>query len=91
MVTYECPECGYRTERKSSYTYHTTRRIKTCKNRCNGEHECKYCGKSFSSSSNLNKHIRKVCKGELINIIKEEVQKEVSKQNMEDDYLVWWN
>jgi len=72
MVEYICYKCKKVFKKKYSYDKHVTR-----KNPCDRQigstldnnHECKVCGKIFSSYSSLHKHRKKSCKSDDIMIV----------------------
>ena len=56
MVDYTCKVCCKSFKQKGHYTYHIDNKV--CLNK---PHKCKYCGKGFSTSNNMYRHIRTVC------------------------------
>jgi hypothetical protein len=74
MVVHTCVRCGYSTTRKDTYTRHLNRKRK-CKpkppqlvnpneSKMNPkrQYKCSFCDKTFSTNSNLCKHVRRSCK-----------------------------
>ena len=73
MVEHKCRRCGKVFNKKSSYDYHTKKKIKPCKiNKktknyksilkvCKKKKECYYCGKVFSTISNWTRHMKTAC------------------------------
>ncbi|MBA42646.1 MAG: hypothetical protein CMF62_01380 [Magnetococcales bacterium] len=78
MVEYNCKQCGFTTNKKSTYISHCNRKTpcipkiesnlidntKNIKNTINkvSKHKCPYCDKKFSRSDSLKRHINKTCK-----------------------------
>jgi hypothetical protein len=65
MNRYECDRCSKLFSRKESLSYHITKNVCTGiyhDNATDGEFQCKFCGKGFTTSTSMYRHVNHTCK-----------------------------
>ena len=91
-MKYKCEKCEYKTDRKSNYLNHLSRK-KPCNTKSvslnttsQSTNICKYCKKELSTNSNMNRHMKKNCPGKERYEFKEKlksVENELKKERLE--------
>ena len=89
-MKHTCYRCGYSTNDKSNYNKHlkgNTKCTEKLNNTLNNTFECKYCNKSFSTNSNMNRHIRLYCKEAKLQSQDSKLRKEIVRLQEENRIL----